>query len=162
VAADGTVYVTSYDNRLYALDAAGGNLRWSFPTGRPVPGAPAIGADGTVFFASLDGKLYAVEGAAALAAAPWPKFRGDLGSRGRRPGTAQVFRLEQPTLNPDGHFTTALTHGLAGKTYALEVSTNLTTWSTVETRIYASDPLLLTDHGASARPQAGYRARLDP
>lgn len=66
--ADGTVYITSEDRRLYALDAASGAAQWTFETrapSRPVNGTrtgPAVG-DGAVYFQTLpgDGNVYAVD-----------------------------------------------------------------------------------------------------
>jgi outer membrane protein assembly factor BamB len=60
VAADGTIYIGSSDNRLYALNPDG-TLRWFYQTGNWVHSSPAIGADGTVYFTSFDGKLYALD-----------------------------------------------------------------------------------------------------
>ena len=45
--ADGTVYVGSYDGRLYAV-TAGGALKWSYLTDGMVSSSPTLGADGTV------------------------------------------------------------------------------------------------------------------
>ena len=58
VASDGTIYVGSQDNRLYAINANGA-LKWQAVTGDWVDSSPAIGADGTVYVGSWDGKLHA-------------------------------------------------------------------------------------------------------
>jgi len=59
---DGTIYVGSDDNRLYAItdSNASGVLKWSFATGGPVESSPAIGANGTIYVGSDDDSLYAV------------------------------------------------------------------------------------------------------
>lgn len=57
VAADGTIYVGSYDTYLYALKPDG-SLLWKYKTGDHVISSPAIGADGTVYVGA-DG-LYAL------------------------------------------------------------------------------------------------------
>jgi outer membrane protein assembly factor BamB len=57
---DGTVYVGSFDDRLYALNAETGKVRWSLKTGDDVKGGAAY-ARGTVYFASYDGKVYAAD-----------------------------------------------------------------------------------------------------
>ncbi|MEF8836175.1 MAG: PQQ-binding-like beta-propeller repeat protein, partial [Candidatus Thermoplasmatota archaeon] len=44
---DGTIYVGSYDNNLYALNPDG-TEKWSFSTGGSVYSSPAIGSDGTI------------------------------------------------------------------------------------------------------------------
>ena len=59
VGADGTVYVGSDDNKLYAVTPEG-QLKWSFATGMAVDSSPAVGADGTVYVGSDSHKLYAV------------------------------------------------------------------------------------------------------
>jgi len=59
IGADGTVYVGSYDDKLYAFNPDG-SLKWFYTTGADVTCSPAIGADGTVYVGSNDGKLYAI------------------------------------------------------------------------------------------------------
>jgi outer membrane protein assembly factor BamB len=58
--ANGTVFVGSGDQHVYALDAATGALRWTFATGDVVHASPAF-ADGTVFIGSWDRNLYALD-----------------------------------------------------------------------------------------------------
>ena len=60
VVVDGTVYVGSADNRLYAIAADSGRERWHFETQGIVRSAPAV-SDGVVFFGSRDHNLYAVD-----------------------------------------------------------------------------------------------------
>ncbi len=61
VGADGTIYVGSGDNKVYALNRDG-TLKWSYATGSSITsrGAPTIGSDGTIYIGSTDGKLYAL------------------------------------------------------------------------------------------------------
>jgi outer membrane protein assembly factor BamB len=58
--ADGTVYVGSNDNNLYALDATDGSQKWSFSTGYDVVSSPTV-ADGTVYVGSDDNNVYALD-----------------------------------------------------------------------------------------------------
>jgi eukaryotic-like serine/threonine-protein kinase len=58
--ANGTIYVGSTDQNLYALDLDSGNKKWSFATDGPVVSSPAV-SDGVVYFGSYDGKFYAVD-----------------------------------------------------------------------------------------------------
>ncbi len=58
--ADGTVYVGSRDNTVYALDAETGQERWSFETDSSVDSSPAV-ADGTVYVGSRDNTVYALD-----------------------------------------------------------------------------------------------------
>jgi len=53
------VYIGSYDNNVYALDAGTGALLWQYTTGQPVASSPAV-ADGVVYVGgSFDHELYA-------------------------------------------------------------------------------------------------------
>ncbi|WP_373501048.1 PQQ-binding-like beta-propeller repeat protein [Desulfococcus sp.] len=57
---DGTVYIGSDDDRLYAVDRDGAEI-WQFVTGGDIVSSPAVGADGTLYVGSKDGALYAVD-----------------------------------------------------------------------------------------------------
>lgn len=65
IGADGTLYVGSYDGKLYALNSKTGKQKWAFETGWAIASSPAIGADGTIYIGSGDGKLYALDPNAA-------------------------------------------------------------------------------------------------
>jgi outer membrane protein assembly factor BamB len=56
---DGTIYVGSYDNKLYAINPDG-TEKWNFTTGNNVDSSPAIGSDGTIYIGSADKRLYAI------------------------------------------------------------------------------------------------------
>lgn len=58
--ADGTVFVGSTDNRLYAVDRATGVQRWVFDSKARITSSPAV-ANGVVYFGSYDGSFYAVD-----------------------------------------------------------------------------------------------------
>ncbi len=57
---DGTIYVGSEDDDLYAVKP-NGHRKWKFTTGNFVQSSPAVGADGTIYVGSGDGNLYAVK-----------------------------------------------------------------------------------------------------
>jgi outer membrane protein assembly factor BamB len=59
---DGTVYVGSFDNNLYAIRDEGdaGVVEWTFPTRGAVDGSPAVDGAGTIYVGSRDSTLYAV------------------------------------------------------------------------------------------------------
>jgi outer membrane protein assembly factor BamB len=59
IAADGTIYVGSTDNRLYAFNQ-NGTVKWRYETGDQIVASPAIGTDGTVYVGSADRQLYAI------------------------------------------------------------------------------------------------------
>ena len=60
--ADGTVYVGSDDNNVYALNAATGHVLWTYTTGSEINSSPAV-ANGTVYTGSEDDKVYALNAA---------------------------------------------------------------------------------------------------
>jgi outer membrane protein assembly factor BamB len=73
IGSDGTVYVGSGDNKLYAINGKSGVKLWEFETGGWVWSSPAIGSDGTVYVGSRDKKLYALKtDSKGLAKSPWP------------------------------------------------------------------------------------------
>ncbi len=57
----GVVFVGSYDNYLYALDAESGGLLWRFETGGAVVSSPAV-YEGRVYVGSHDGIVYTFDG----------------------------------------------------------------------------------------------------
>ena len=59
IGADGTVYVGSFDDNVYAINPDG-SQKWMFTTGDSVESSPAIGADGTIYVGSFDDKVYAI------------------------------------------------------------------------------------------------------
>jgi len=72
IGSDGTVYVGSDDNKLYAINGKSGVKLWEFETGREVNSSPAIGPDGTVYVGSFK-KLYAIKtDSKGPAKSPWP------------------------------------------------------------------------------------------
>ena len=60
IGSNGTVYVGSFDKKLYAINGKTGDKLWEFKAGDNVENSPAIGSDGTVYIGSDDGKLYAI------------------------------------------------------------------------------------------------------
>ena len=60
IGSDGTIYVGSWDNNLYAIKP-NGSKKWTFETGGGVDSSPTIGSDGTIYIGSRDNNLYAIE-----------------------------------------------------------------------------------------------------
>lgn len=56
---NGRIYVGTYDNNVYALNATNGEFVWKFPTEGGVVSKPVI-TEGQVIFGSEDGKIYGV------------------------------------------------------------------------------------------------------
>jgi outer membrane protein assembly factor BamB len=59
IASDGTIYIGSWDNNLYAVNP-NGTLKWTFPTGSYISSSPAIDSDGIIYIGSWDHNVYAV------------------------------------------------------------------------------------------------------
>jgi serine/threonine-protein kinase len=55
--ANGVVYVGSWDNDVYALNAKTGDLLWSYATGAGVDSSPAV-ANGVVYVGSGDSNVF--------------------------------------------------------------------------------------------------------
>jgi outer membrane protein assembly factor BamB len=72
IAADGTVYVGSDDDCLYALHPDG-TTKWWYWTGGDVSSSPAVGADGTVCVGSEDGCQHALFPNGTLKWRDWPR-----------------------------------------------------------------------------------------
>ena len=58
----GLVYVGSWDDTVYCLNATSGAFVWSFTTGAFVESSPAV-VGGLVYVGSEDGKLYCLNAA---------------------------------------------------------------------------------------------------
>lgn len=59
VIAGKSVYIGSNDNKLYAIDAASGNIQWEYKTEGAIKSTPLV-AKGKVMFLSYDGFFYAL------------------------------------------------------------------------------------------------------
>jgi len=67
IGADNTIYITSFDKNLYALNPDG-TVKWSVAVGSGVPGdttaiesSPGFGPNGAIYFGSTDGKVHIVQ-----------------------------------------------------------------------------------------------------
>jgi outer membrane protein assembly factor BamB len=56
------LYVGSFDNHLYAVDAASGNLRWAFDAKNWIWEGPVV-VSGTLYFGDVSGDVYALDAA---------------------------------------------------------------------------------------------------
>ncbi|MEP6894335.1 MAG: PQQ-binding-like beta-propeller repeat protein [Chloroflexota bacterium] len=55
----GSLYIGSYDNNLYALDAAEGKFQWKYPTDGGIVSRPAV-VDGNIYVGSEDKRLHVI------------------------------------------------------------------------------------------------------
>jgi len=89
-APDGTIYLASTDNCLYALNPSGA-LKWTFAASESIFSTPALGSDGTVYFADLAGWYYAVNSGGNLR---W--------SRALSGGGFERRAIAAPAVSPSG------------------------------------------------------------
>ena len=47
---DGTIYLGTYNDHMFAVDSDDGEILWSFYAGGSISSSPAIGTDGTIYF----------------------------------------------------------------------------------------------------------------
>jgi hypothetical protein len=117
---DGTVYVGSFDHRLYALDPDSGQVRWSFLTDAHIYSSPALGPGprgqtSVIYVGSADGSVYALDPSGRLL---WRYDTGDpIRSSpvvGRKPrGSGQIVYVGSSN----------------GRLYALDAATGKRRWS---------------------------------
>ncbi|HLK61567.1 MAG TPA: PQQ-binding-like beta-propeller repeat protein [Chthonomonadaceae bacterium] len=142
-----TLYVSSLDGHVYALDKERGRRRWSFPTKGQFLASPVI-ADGVLYIGSTDHNLYALDPASGR-----PRWHFDTGSPVLASaaeangvvcvgGNGKIFGLDAATGNmkwtqPAGSFfqSRAATDGEAfylggwdNTLYALDVQTGAPRW----------------------------------
>lgn len=81
---DNTVYVGTFDEQLWALDARTGEPRWSFAVGGLLRSSPAV-VDGVVFFGADDNLFYAIDSTSGEEI-----WRFELGGGGQQSSPAVV------------------------------------------------------------------------
>ncbi len=59
IGSDGTIYVGSYDHKLYAINPDGSE-KWNYTTNAQIRSSPAIDSDGTIYIGSDDYELHAI------------------------------------------------------------------------------------------------------
>ncbi|MET8453488.1 serine/threonine-protein kinase [Streptomyces sp. NPDC005209] len=128
---DGTVYISSDDRKVHALDAATGNPRWAFGTSgiwtlissTASSSSPAV-VDGTVYVGSSGRKVYALD--AATGNPRWAHTTG--GETGSSPavvdGTVYIGSLDE-------------------KVYALDAATGTLRWAYTTGHMVSSSPTVV-------------------
>ena len=144
----GTVYIGSWDHKVYALDAATGQLRWAYTTGDTVECSPAV-SGGTVYVGNDGAELYALDAATGqlrwtygttTAVDSGPAVSGGIVYVGSAEG--KVYALDAATGQLRWTYTTggypsnpAVSGGTVyvgsdnGKVYALEAATGQLRWT---------------------------------
>ena len=83
LAAEGTMYVGTIDQYLYALDAQA-RLKWRYQTNGTIYSSPTLNAKGILYIGSTDGSLYALlTDNSGPADSAWPMLQHDLQHTGQ-------------------------------------------------------------------------------
>ena len=127
IGSDGTLYVGTDDNKVYALNGATGAKKWEFLTDGRVFNSPAIGSDGTVYVGNNNWKVYALNG--ATGARKWEFLMG--GQAG-----------SSPAIGSDG---TVVVGSADDKVYALNGTTGVKKWEFLTGGIVESSPAIGSD-----------------
>ena len=104
VGSNGTIYVGSDDNNLYAINPDG-SKKWAFKTGDQIRSSAAIDSDGVIYVGSNDNNLYAIN--------PDGSKKWVFKTRGSVPSS--------PTIGSDGTIYVASEDGYL---YAIKTSTD--------------------------------------
>ncbi|MBI2382991.1 MAG: PQQ-binding-like beta-propeller repeat protein [Gammaproteobacteria bacterium] len=143
IGADGTVYASSFDGQLYALDPATGVQKWAFQTGDHVYAGTALIDDPRgerIVLASADGSVYCLDAAGAL------RWRYDTGDAIR--SSPAVGRA------PAGEDRDIVYVGASdGRLYALNADDGTRRWS-FDTTAH-DDPVLRDRNDLNASPALG-------
>ena len=115
VGSDGTIYIGSDDQRVYAIDGTLGTQKWSFQTGSEVRASPAVDGD-AVYVRSTDQNVYALE--AATGRLLWKTRTGSVIRR--------FWAGSSPTVSPGG---TLYVGSEDGSLYALNARSGEVLWA---------------------------------
>ncbi len=151
VGPDGTVYVGSNDDSLYAL-GPGGGVKWSRP-GKSMfdTSAPTIGPDGTVYAGNFDGSLYAFNPDGST---KWTyAVPGAQGS-----ATTGNVITSSPALASDG---TVYAHASDGNLYAIAPGGSLK-WTAAVAGVSYAAPTIAPDGTIYVGSDAGVFYALNP
>jgi len=132
VVADGVVYVSSYNGRVYAVDTEYRADKWKYDTGSPIAGGVAV-ANNTVFVGCSDGKLYALEANVTT-------------YEGRPKAGFKPFQTDDKIWStPVVYDGTVYFGSLDQKLYAIDADTGELKWEFKAQGAIASTPLIVGD-----------------
>lgn len=128
IAANGTVYTASYDDKLYAFDGASGTVQWTYTLGDNAKySSAAIAGDGTIYIGSQKDKIHAVN--------PNGTVKWEFATGGDVNGT--------PAIGTDG---TVYAAAVDGYLYALDPATGTQKWK-IQFGAYIGGSLALGSDG---------------
>jgi len=159
----GTLYYC-VSNTVWALTGQG-EVQWAITSPETPPqntdfanSSPVIGPDGTIY-AAVGTILYAIaSGTNGPANSPWPMYQQNA----RHSGKVEKPLLKQPQKRSDANFQFQLFPQQLGLAYSIEMSTNLSTWTSLTTIVAATLPTDVTDLTATNAPFRFYRALSPP
>lgn len=126
IAAEGVVYATSLDKKLYAISLEDGSKLWDYTTNGAIASTPAYD-EGTVYFGSFDSVFYAVN--ASDGALRW-RFNG-----------ADSWYWGKPLVHGDDVFASSLD----GNLYALDKRTGELRWTLTTEGPIVGSPAVIFD-----------------
>jgi len=140
IGADGTIYVGSHDNNMYAINPDG-TEEWRFAAGarfydpnydiwKGILSSPAVATDGTIYFTSLDHNLYALN--------------SDGTEKWRFPVNLSSDVWSSPLIGPDGTIYFGSHDGFSGRLYAINPN-GTEKWSFVTGSDVCSSPAIAPD-----------------
>jgi outer membrane protein assembly factor BamB len=152
---DGSIYVVGVTSALLCRLDSTGHTIWTFDlkANELCFSSPVVGADGTVYVGAGK-KLFAVSDTNTPASNPWPTFRGDIKHTAR----AIQRGIQTPSIASDGGFAMVL-NVETGRTYHVECSTDLASWSELTNFVSDSPSYQLRDTGVTNFLQRYYRLR---
>jgi len=145
IGSDGTIYMGSFDGKLYALDPSTGLPRWTFSTNDHIYSSPALGQDASgatnaIYVGSADGSIYKLSPSGQLL---WSYDTGDVVR------SSPVLGPAPAGVRPHD----ILYVGAAdGTVYAIDTDTGHRRWSFDTT---SSDPILHDRNDLNSSPALG-------
>lgn len=163
--ADGKIFVSAYDNNLYAVNQKNGELVWKFPTSDGVGASPAVYEE-LIFIGSADNCLYAIdirngrqrwyyETKGSIYSSPSVRFDhvffgSDDGylyalniKQGRKQWAVNAFSAVRSTPYVADERVYVGTEG--GYIYCMDISNGKTVWQSQAKRAVTSSPTLYDD-----------------